>query len=478
VRFDRDGTLTLSPGELRTIFVSMTPPGSYAITFSLLGDSLDASLDHATVVASKQGQASVLLRAPDTATTFRLRASLDHGAPAELSVSVSDEGFGSVHVVPIYAGKRSIHEWTASVVARTTCAALASTLPNEAPGALIATAPEGTEPVIENAPVGPSLAIALRADHVAWGCAEHALVAAGGSAQVNVTVLDRPLDLAAIALDVTFGYAPDPEPYRAILTRATDKVNGALTTAPKSEATALLDAMAKSAPPEDADIFATTRDEQQWDAALESEFTERGVDLPATVAQWITLGLASELPIMSGRLTTTSATAPGQALLKLTALGSIRATRAGVPAQQLMAWSAQPGDVVLLSGTLPWSPTRYIGAVATKQAKTELGASSVPAALAEVVDCGAVGQLTSGFKGCNEDCMAALCVAGLGARWYEVMEKTSSLGDITMAASAAATCDDAARPTAFTGTWIGAVADDEITASVQGAAIGALPVTP
>jgi hypothetical protein len=476
--FDRSGTLTLAPGELSTIVVRTSPPGAYSIALSLLGDSLNASLDHATVVASEQGHGAVVLRAPDLATTFRLRASLERGPSAELAVSVSDEGFGVVHVLPIYAGKRSIQEWTASVVARTTCAALASTLPGEAPGALVATAPGDSEPVVENAPVGPSLAVALRAGHAAWGCTNQQLTAAGGSVSVKVTVLDKPLALEATDLDVTFGYAPDPLPYQAILAGAVDKLKQAVASASDSEATDLLDAMAEAAPPSDADLFASARAEGQWDAALESAFAEHDVRLRKTVAGWIELGLASELPIMSGRLTATSATEPGQARLKLTMLGSVKAARAGVPAQQAVAWTTQPGDVVLLSGTVPWSPTRYIAAVAAKQAKAALGASSVPTALAQVADCQAIGQLTGGYAGCTSSCMAALCASALSARWYAVLDAATSHGEITLAASAAATCDDAARPTAFTGTWIGAVTDGEIAASVQGAVIGALPAPP
>lgn len=476
--FDRSGTLTLAPGELSTITIRTSPPAAYSITLSLLGDSLNASLDQATVVASEQGQAAVVLRAPDVATTFRLRASLERGPSAELAVSVSDEGFGSVRVVPIYAGKRSIHEWTASVVARTTCAALASTLPGEAAGALIATAPGDSEPVIENAPVGPSLAVALRAGYAAWGCANQQLAAAGSSAQVKVTVLDKPLALEATDLEVTFGYAPEPEPYQAILTHAVDKLKEAVGSSTDSEATELLDAMAAAAPPSHAELFAAARADGAWDAALEGAFADKGVALRATVAGWIEQGLASELPILSGRLMATSATEPGHALLKLKTLGSVKAARAGVPTQQLMAWSTQPGDVVLLSGALPWSPTRYIAAVAAKQAKATLGASSVPAALAQIADCQAIGQLTGGYTGCSEGCIAGLCASALSARWYAIVDAAASLGEISLAASAAATCDDVARPTAFTGTWIGAVTDGASTASVQGAAIGALPASP
>ena len=73
-------------------------------------------------------------------------------------------------------------EWTASVVVIASCADLAATLPEEPAGALTATAPASGMPVIpENAPVGPNLAVVVRAGHFAWGCADTAAPTPGGT---------------------------------------------------------------------------------------------------------------------------------------------------------------------------------------------------------------------------------------------------------------------------------------------------------
>src|SRR5262245_41180068 len=63
VRFDDDATVALAPGSVHTLTVTGSPPANYEMSFTLLGDALDATLDRTTVVADAQGHASVELRA-------------------------------------------------------------------------------------------------------------------------------------------------------------------------------------------------------------------------------------------------------------------------------------------------------------------------------------------------------------------------------------------------------------------------------
>ena len=171
VAFTHEGTLALTPGQVVEISITTSPPDFYEVSFFFLGDSLNASVDRTTVVADSAGRAALLLRAPDLATTFSLRASIKDGPSIDAAISVSDEGFGTIAVIPDYSGPREVTKWTASVVARTTCKAIADELPGEPDGALPATAAFVDEPTIDevpridNAPVGPNLAITLRAGH-------------------------------------------------------------------------------------------------------------------------------------------------------------------------------------------------------------------------------------------------------------------------------------------------------------------------
>src|SRR5262249_34936452 len=147
-------------------------PAAYEIRFALLGDSFDASLDEASVIADSQGRANVVLHAPNMSTIFRLRASIEGGPSAEAQIAVSDQGFGTVRVLPEYMGTRAVKSWTASVVARAKCADIAPKLPTEPPGALVGTAGAAGYPIIKGAPVGPNLAVTLRAGHYMWGCSD------------------------------------------------------------------------------------------------------------------------------------------------------------------------------------------------------------------------------------------------------------------------------------------------------------------
>ncbi|MEO7327128.1 MAG: hypothetical protein ABI193_01030, partial [Minicystis sp.] len=211
--FQQEGTLTLQPGEVRKVVVIGSGEGPLQVAFSLLGNVGDAFVEASVVAADKKGVAWAVLHAPNQATTFTLRAAVvgegGHlGTGAELSVAVSGEGFGTVRVLPRYTGKRAVKTWTASVVARTTCADLSAVLPGEPEGSLVAKADPGDAPLVDNAPVGPNLAVTIRAGHYAWGCADVSTLAPGSTLDVKVTVFDKPIVLAATNLDLKLSFAP------------------------------------------------------------------------------------------------------------------------------------------------------------------------------------------------------------------------------------------------------------------------------
>jgi hypothetical protein len=480
IAFADQGTVALGAGELRKLTVVATPPARYAIDFSLLGDALDASLDRASVVAEADGHASVVLRAPDAPATFHLRAAIKNGPATELTISVSDQGFGDVRVVPVYAGTRHVTAWTASVVARTTCSALAASLPAEPPGAIVATADGSDAPLVKGAPVGPNLAVVLRAGHYAWGCTDEASLAAGSIENVKVTVVDKPIDLSTTDLDLVLAYAPDPNAYGALLGHAVDLIGDALVPPGETQGTALLDAMADALPAPDLDAFQAARDAGSWDTSLGESLS--GVDLRAQVQAFVAAGLATEPHQITGHLKAVDGGVPGHAVFEIISLGSVEPEAAGVPAEHVVTWSSQPSDTVLLGGTLFWGPSRYLGALAAKQAKKAFPTAATMAdGLSTMVGCDAVAAALGGFDGCDEGCLASLCADGLAARWQTALGASaadSTLGEISVSASGKATVDDGAAPTGFAGAWIGKVTDGTVTAAVQGAASGATPQLP
>src|SRR4051812_33848550 len=106
IRFVMDGTITLTPGETRAITVAVSPSEPPSdIRFSLIGDALDGSLDRSLATTDDSGDATVVVRAPQQATTFRLRATIldgegQPGPSVEAGVAVSDQGFGTLRVLP------------------------------------------------------------------------------------------------------------------------------------------------------------------------------------------------------------------------------------------------------------------------------------------------------------------------------------------------------------------------------------------
>jgi hypothetical protein len=460
--FDDEGTLELAPGALRDVGVTGSPPASYEVRFSLVGEAAGAFLDRTTVVADARGRASVELHAPSLASTFRLRATIKDGPSAEIGVAVSDKGFGTVRVVPLYEGHREVTEWIASVKAGTTCADIAAALPGEPEGALVASAPPDEPVVVKSAPVGPNLAVAIHAGQAAWGCADVADLQAGATRDVKVKVKDGPIDLAATSLDLTLAFTPTGE-VSQLLAATTDRVVEALLPA-GAEASTLLDAMELAAPPEQAPAFEEQRSLGQWDAAVAGHLGSLPVPLREACSGWADLGLSQQPSEITGYLGAIS-DVPGQAFLEVTAFGAIDAEDAGLPPEHLMSWTAEPGDVLRLVGDLFWIPSRFVGAAAWQGASAELpGAGSMGEALAEAAQCQALGAALGGYPGCDAACLGDLCAAALGERWQMALDASALaglVGGIAVSASGAATVDEDASPIGWSAAWLGVLSDGE-----------------
>jgi hypothetical protein len=475
IRFDDESTLTLAPGEAQVLSVHADPPDAYEVSFVLLGDALDATLDRTVTVADAQGRASVELRAPSSATTFRVRASLKDGPSTETAVSVSDVGFGSIRILPKYPGNREITEWVGSVVAHTSCAELGP-LPGEADGALISkpTDPNEVPVVVENAPVGPTLAVTLRAGHYIWGCKDETHLVAGKGLDVVVSVIDKPIALSATALDLEFTYEPDvPQDYAAMMGAAAQLLSDTAFPLASPEPAILLDEMEALLPAEDAVSFGAARASLGWDALIAQYWSSKGLALRQQLAAWAASGLPTSAKL-TGELESVG-DAAGQAALTLSTLGGIDAQAAGVPTTHLVTWTADPNDIVHLGGTVFWLPTRFVGAAAVAGAKQELpSVSSVTEAMAALVDCAGLAAALGGFGTCDVACSTDLCEDSLHARWQLGLDASATynqVGEISFAASAAAKVDDVAAPVSFKGSWLGEAKSGGLSEKIGGSAM-------
>lgn len=476
VRFDEPGTLTLKPGQEVMLGVSAKPAAPFGIAFALLGSPLDAWLDPPEVLAdAATGHASVTLHAPSQATTFHVRAALldEHGAPgasADRAVAVSDQGFASVRVVPAYAGLRPVTEWVANVVALADCADLAPMLPEDPPGALVASAAAGAPLVVENAPVGPDLAVIVRAGHYAWGCANTTALTPGETLEVSVTVIDEPLDLSNVSLSATFDYQADLATVAPLLANAAAQVVQAFAPPGGKVGLMVLNGMAVLNTGANAAAFAAQRIDKGWDNLATQHFAGQSPSLVQWLELWTAAGVLLQTPAFEAQITSGAAADPPA--IDITGFGDVDPASAGIAPGSVLTWSTEAGDKVLLGTELIWEPSRFAGAAALVSAKQDLpGIASVGEALALVADCHGLAASLGPFGSCDLVCVEHLCAEALAARFTSALSASAAsgqLGKITVKASADAQVGDRAEPVALTGKWIGTITDGTFGGMVMG----------
>jgi hypothetical protein len=376
-----------------------------------------------------------------------------------------------------------VEKWTASVVARTTCAHLGAILPGEPQGALVAKAPFGEAPQVHHVPVGPNLAIAVRAGHYAWGCADTTNLRADGTLDVDVTIVDRPIDLGATDLDLTLTYQPDAGDYGELLDGATHLLRDAFLPDTSTEAGLALAAMGAAAPVEQATAFSAARASQGWDALASTHFAGLPRSLRDRTTSWVAAGLSLQAPMIEGHVGA-KAGSPGVAELRVATIGGIAAAAAGVPPVSPFSWMSDPNDTLILGGIVLWQPSRFLGSTALAGARLEQpSVVKMADALTEAADCSGLAAKLGGFDTCDAGCLEALCTKGLDDRWSLGLGASSAagqLGHLTITASGPARIDDAARPLGFKGIWLGTVSAGVVSAKVKGSFEGTTPfnVTP
>jgi hypothetical protein len=135
----------------------------------------------------------------------------------------------------------------------------------------------------------------------------------------------------------------------------------------------------------------------------------------------------------------------------------------------VFAWGSQTGDAVALSGTLAWSPTRFVGAAALGPAQQDLpSAGSLAEALASVAACPDLAAALGSFGTCDTACVSALCGAALAARLEGALASADGAGSVQISATGNATTDDTAAATAVAGHFLGTMSDGAVMVSIAG----------
>lgn len=492
LRFEPSSTLTLAPGERRTLQVVASPAARYHVRFALLGDPANAALDYSEVDSDAHGVAEVGLTAPTSPATFRIRASVGTSSSADAAVSVSSGGFVTLTVHPDYGGSRlrAGDRWVASVRAGADCASLTGTPPPDGDLKSTSTISQNLffkDPVIGSVPVGLALAVTVRVGHFAGGCADVQTLLPNQPNSVVVPVADRPMQLDQTDLGVELGIDPSSPAWAQAVSAWVSQTTNAMVDGQPDDVVALLDAMQTSlGQSASAAAFSQARTADGWDAVIDALLgagSPHAIRTP--VKSWLAAGATTfgGPSAFVGHLDAQGQSA-GKADFTLSSVAGLAPGDVGAPTDLgPVSWTADPGDTVLLGAQLTWVPSKVVAALALPAAQKDVPtASSVPDALATQLNCTAIGTALAGsganqgeaYPGCDANCAAALCENGLMVMWNRARD-SGKLATATLDISATGSVDsvdDVAVPQHFAGTWVGKLSVGQLSATVGGPATG------
>jgi hypothetical protein len=474
-------TLMLEPLEARAVNVVAGPPdGSYTVRFALLpdgpnSDPNDASLDRLEAVTDEDGIATVIVTAPSGPSTFTLRASIDDKVHDELPVSVSDKGYGSLIVEPNYLGTRSIDSWVGSVRIGSSCADLSGFPP--ADGALVATADEDDELTISSIPIGPIAAVGVRAGQFAYGCITVDDLGTDETRTITIDVADRPLDLEEGGLELSLAVDMTTEEWTAQLEAAIEIALAAFRGEYATDSELLLGEMRALVASESRAEFDELRTTADFDTVVASYVGPTA--LRNAAANWLSSGASelSETGSFEGELHLDGSSAR----FELQSAGGVDASSSGFLGTSTWTTFADPGDTLVMGGTLRFQATRWVTALADGPASAEYPdvktAAEALALIANCEDLGAELAMLGGGEvvaGCPTACAINLCESALLAVWTRTQNAGTELSRLSVAVTGSADVDDEAHPISLDGSWLGTLGDNYASA-IGGEAQGTLP---
>jgi hypothetical protein len=477
--------------------VRAKPAKAFHVRFALPssgGDPLDAVLDQATADTDANGIATVTLTAPSSPATFNVRASVG-SVVALLTITVTDPGFATVQVQPRYAGFRSITTWVASAYPDMTCAELPD-IPDEDGPIRTLPAAANAAPQLLDVPAGKRLAITLRSGHFVGGCASVEKVPPGPIDQpqiVQVTVLDRPIDLNASPLAVSFGLVVPDTTWTNLLQTTNQAVLQAFQSTSIDDVDALLDAM-REASGDSRQLFENARIGENWDAALRSLWgATASSKLRDASAGWFAAGrqkFSDADHLFTGTLTPivqpTSPLDQRSADLTLLSVAGLDGSKVGFVDRAQVSWSASSDDTLVLGTDLYFVASELLQALAEAAALD--GRNDAPSAaelLATRLDCEGVGatlaaagtnaQLAYGV--CDGACLTDLCQSGVAAIWQRGGAATGlSPAHLSITATGMARVGDTANVVGMSGSWLGQLTTGDVASDTGGVLTGVVPV--
>ncbi len=470
IEFSPSDTLTLGPGETAQLSVIVEPARRQSVSFEILGEFSGASeggsarfdgfLLQGVARVGSDGRATTELKAPSQPATFVVRASLSDGTEARRAVSVSSQGYGSLRVVPVYAGSRKIDKWIASARAGVTCEQLEGFFtdgPLSAQGAKDAT--------VEDVPSGPPIAVTLRGDELVSGCTTYTNLGPDQEAEVKVTVTDRPLNISEGTLELSLSVESTTDEFALHLEQAIEVGVTSLLGAGGDDAEALLLWMAETV-----------------DASEKSDFQEAVAEfaLREVVAQsW--KGKQPLSDTLRSVLSTAANTIPGEdtflgelelsagsATFYLSSAAGIPTALSGFFGGAVWKVSAESLDEVVMSGSLTYEPLRWLFAIANVQKdiadmhSTDVHSDRPGTKLKEAARCADLASaIVAAVDGathsdCAEACLVAVCEGAVLGAWDRVNGAGNDLlTSLMIGVSGNALVSGKARIQSLDGSWVG-----------------------
>jgi hypothetical protein len=462
IRFE-GGDLTLTAGTTQELRLEVLPLGRHSLRLVIVGDAGQAFLSDGIVETNDDGAGSVTLTALEGNKEFTVRASAGR-VEADLRVVTLPANTGTLVIAPQYAGNRELEQWVASVHVDTSCDELAGTPPPDGPISI--ESPLGGPIRLPNVPAGRRLAVVVRSEQVVAGCNDAAPLTAGAEANVTLEVVDRPMQVDSLTVDVSFGLiltttvlpAFEELIYRAV----SPMVAGA-----SNDLTAVLDAMGDLASSPQA--FSNARVANDWTGVLLANMnsTLAGNGLRTISRTWMQNGLNRLTPSDSFRGTLSSMNGT-TGTLTIASVAGLEPEEAGFELDHPASIDTETNDFLRIGTTLLWKPSPMLANLAKLEAVVQFPEASTAAqALAQVFDCGNVGvRLVAAnggapdgdsFPGCDLACTVDLCSEAMVTLWSRVDGSDLQTIPWDISAAALAELDDEARPEALDGNWAGSL---------------------
>lgn len=460
VRFlGESGDLTLTAGAEQELSLEVLPLGRHTIRLALVGDAGQAFLSKSIIQTDDRGVAEpVTLTVLEGNTAFTVRAAAGR-VEAELRVVTLRADTGTLLIAPQYAGNREVDQWVASVHVGKSCDELEGTPPPD--GEIAIESPRGQMIRLSNVPAGQRLAVVVRSEQIIAGCNDVAPITTGAEANVRLEVIDRPMQVDDLALDVNFGLfltsdalpAFDELIYRAV----SPMVAGA-----SNDLTAVLNAMGDAASSPQA--FSNARVANDWTGVLLANMnsTLAGNGLRTLSRTWMQTGLDRLSP--SDAFRGTLSTEDGiVGTLSIASVAGLVPEEAGFEADHPTSIDTETNDILRIGTTLMWRPSPLLANLAKLEAVVQFPEATTAAqALAQAFDCSNVAtRLVAANQqspfACNLDCFADLCSQAMVTLWSRVDGSDLPMIPWNVSAAAQAELDDTAHPASLDGGWAGSL---------------------